>query len=560
VTDSSTGVVNRVLRSVQVSKVGVLVAEKVSLEEVRKSLLDLVRGKLARGNGKDLVELLKGTLLSFRKQEEDHDEGNDVETGVEAERSGRGHRGQHSRERDGKDSGPEQTRRYSPSHAHLSVGKREDLGRVRERNGSLADRVERGKEEDEESNAPNPRRAGRLRNEERQTGSKQAPRHLRERRQHERPSAKRVDRDEGREGKQEVDRAKAERGIERLSGRVVGEDKDGGRVKGNDVDTAHLLRKHDDTRCDRRSSDSRDGPKLDESLDEAVSLDDLGFFLDLEVDVVEISSGLNVVVTEATERLESILCSTLLEEPSRRLRAEVDADDKRESGDESRTKLKTPSDRPNIHNDDVGAEAEEDTKCGPELPAHDKGSSNGCGRVLSSKDRNGSTFSSHTNTKEQTDNEQLLPSLGQARADGSNNENDGGDEDAASSTEPVVDGIRKPAPDEGTGDIRSGVDKTDDPLVCLSIRVASLDSDTKFGGERQVGSVRSSLIPTLRSGSDGTAEDGEVKSHRMRPFVFVFIVNGGSIVIVELLEDIVLGRSLSEDGTFPEDVDMFEKI
>lgn len=61
VTDSSARVVDRVLRSVQVSEVGVLVAEKVSLEEVRKSLLDLVRGKLARGNGKDLVELMIGS-------------------------------------------------------------------------------------------------------------------------------------------------------------------------------------------------------------------------------------------------------------------------------------------------------------------------------------------------------------------------------------------------------------------------------------------------------------------------------------------------------------------
>lgn len=61
-----------------------------------------------RQGTRKLTHLLKGTLLGFRKQEEDHDEGDDVETSVEAERSGRSHRGEHSRESDREDGGPEE--------------------------------------------------------------------------------------------------------------------------------------------------------------------------------------------------------------------------------------------------------------------------------------------------------------------------------------------------------------------------------------------------------------------------------------------------------------------
>lgn len=51
----------------------------------------------------------------------------------------------------------------------------------------------------------------------------------------------------------------------------------------------------------------------------------------------------------------------VLHEPTRRLRAEVDAGSKDESRDEGRAKFKTPRDLANILENDIGAKAEEDT-------------------------------------------------------------------------------------------------------------------------------------------------------------------------------------------------------
>jgi hypothetical protein len=49
------------------------------------NLLDLVRHELSCGDGEDVVELLERPELGLRKEEEDEDEGDDVETGLHIE-------------------------------------------------------------------------------------------------------------------------------------------------------------------------------------------------------------------------------------------------------------------------------------------------------------------------------------------------------------------------------------------------------------------------------------------------------------------------------------------
>lgn len=64
---------------------GDLLAEDVPLDEVGKESVDLVRSVLAGRDTEDVVELLESELLSLRKEEEDHDKGSHVESGVESE-------------------------------------------------------------------------------------------------------------------------------------------------------------------------------------------------------------------------------------------------------------------------------------------------------------------------------------------------------------------------------------------------------------------------------------------------------------------------------------------
>lgn len=52
---------------VQRSELGVLLEQNPALEPVRQGLADLVAGKLAGGDGKDVVELLERLLLGFWK-------------------------------------------------------------------------------------------------------------------------------------------------------------------------------------------------------------------------------------------------------------------------------------------------------------------------------------------------------------------------------------------------------------------------------------------------------------------------------------------------------------
>lgn len=198
----------------------------------------------------------------------------------------------------------------------------------------------------------------------------------------------------------------------------------------------------------------------------------------------DVSSGLELSESESDQGLPRLRVAVLLHQPSRRLRAEVDSDRERQGGDERRSELKSPRDRlekgrweiqvsststdaidrngictdSGVLHDDVCGESEEDSERGPELPSHDERSSDGGGRELSGEDGHGRSLGSHSDTEQQSDDEQLLPGLSEPGADRCDDEDERGQENDSSSTEDVVERVREPASDEGGGNVRGGVD------------------------------------------------------------------------------------------------------
>ena len=101
---------------------------------------------------------------------------------------------------------------------------------------------------------------------------------------------------------------------------------DRGGVEGDDVDTAHLLGQHDSEGSAGRPAHTRNSEEFDEARDIVGAADDVGFFLDLGVDIVEIAGGLERCVAQAAERAESIGVAAFFNVPSGRFGAEVDTD------------------------------------------------------------------------------------------------------------------------------------------------------------------------------------------------------------------------------------------
>ena len=85
---------------------------------------------------------------------------------------------------------------------------------------------------------------------------------MREREQQQRSSSVLVDGEQGGEGEDKVDGSETEGRVQGLSRGRSSSDKDGRRVEGDDVDTAHLLTEHDNSGGDRGSSNSGDGEQL----------------------------------------------------------------------------------------------------------------------------------------------------------------------------------------------------------------------------------------------------------------------------------------------------------
>lgn len=173
---------------VQRFTLGVLALQDPPFEPVWKCLGELIMHVRARRDGKDIVEFLEGPLLGFRHPEEDHDEGGDVEESVEAEGALRLKGRQHLREGDGQGRGPEQTGRHRPTHADLTVRQGEYLGRIRERYGTFAGRVERREDEDEKGDESEVSTTV-FGDPEAEAGSEERPCHIGEGEEQERPAS-----------------------------------------------------------------------------------------------------------------------------------------------------------------------------------------------------------------------------------------------------------------------------------------------------------------------------------------------------------------------------------
>jgi hypothetical protein len=66
-------------------KLGIFLEKYPALDPPRQRLTELVLNELGSGETKYVVKFLQSSLFSFRYPEEDHHQGNDVETGVQAE-------------------------------------------------------------------------------------------------------------------------------------------------------------------------------------------------------------------------------------------------------------------------------------------------------------------------------------------------------------------------------------------------------------------------------------------------------------------------------------------
>lgn len=163
-----------------------------------------------------------------------------------------------------------------------------------------------------------------LRDKEAQATSEQEDGHDRKSEEQERSPSVRVDGEQGGEGKDEVDRSETEGSVERLTRTepVLGED--GTRVKCDDVDTAHLLSEHNGESSPSCSLDTGNDEQFLQSSEEAVSLENLGFFIELSADVVEISRSLERGESQSEERLVSLGVSTFLQEPTRGFCREIE--------------------------------------------------------------------------------------------------------------------------------------------------------------------------------------------------------------------------------------------
>jgi len=115
-----------------------------------------------------------------------------------------------------------------------------------------------------------------------------------------------VDGPQGRECEEEVDESEAERSPQRS---IRGEPRvheNCRRVKGNDVDSAHLLTKHDNKRGQSRASDTRDSEELDEATNVVAIADYRPLNFELTVNIVKISCRLNGIVAQSQKGLERL--------------------------------------------------------------------------------------------------------------------------------------------------------------------------------------------------------------------------------------------------------------
>lgn len=372
------------------------------------------------------------------------------------------------------------------------------------------------------------------------TTSQQEDTHEREGDQTESAATNRIDQEQRRDGEDHLNGTISERGVESLVVGVTGIPEDRGGVEGDDVDTAHLLGKHSSGGGVVGTPDTGNREAVPKTAEVSSTTGGDKLLLVDDIGVVVVTGRDNGVSAKTVHGAETLGNLSVLHQPTRRLGAEEDADGEEQGGDEGRAELKTPSDLGNVLDDNVGAEAQEDTGDDPELPEHDKGTTDTGGSHLGGEDGDSSVLGTDTDTHDKTSGEELLPGPGETGTNGGGSQAKTSDEDLTTTTEVVVEGID----DEGTNETGSqendGVDDTNDPFTLATHLV-----QTELLREGQVGTVGTSLIPTLSSGTDGANTNGVPEGLGAVPLVAVLVVEGGNLILEETFDPAVLAKLIT---------------
>jgi len=244
-----------------------LAAENVALDPVRRNLGDLVAHVTASGNGKNVVEFLECALFRLWKPQEDHEEGKQVHACIEAKHANGMKGSEHTRQCKRQDRRPKVVGGNSPGHTNFTMGQWKDFGTVGEGHGAFTGAVKDIENVDEECNSSETV-ASSSRDVKTEPSSKKGPTHVGECEEQECTTTKGVNGPHGWPRKQKVDDTKAPRGQEGICNGSSSLGENGGRVESNNVDSAHLLGNHDNTRGLSSAANTWNGKQFTETSEE----------------------------------------------------------------------------------------------------------------------------------------------------------------------------------------------------------------------------------------------------------------------------------------------------
>lgn len=166
---------------------------------------------------------------------------------------------------------------------------------------------------------------------------------------------------DGWECEHKVDETKAERGQKTLLDRVSSLSENSGGIESHDVDTRELLGSHDGESAHGGSAQTRDGEQLPGTCEKRATTKGFPFLEDLAVGIVHVASCNHFRVSKSLEGLVRGLVALLFEQPTRRFGTEPDEHQDWNRRSKSSSKLESPSKTTNAEEDEVGAEADENT-------------------------------------------------------------------------------------------------------------------------------------------------------------------------------------------------------
>lgn len=116
---------------------------------------------------------------------------------------------------------------------------------------------------------------------------------------------------------------------------------------------------------------------------------------------------------------------------------------------------------------------------------------------------------------------------------------------------------------KGNGNVRAGIDETDNPAILLACargqtRIPTI-WNTQSSSEGQVRTVGASLIPALDGGGDGVHDDGEVEHPRLLESVRPLLAKRDALVLVQLVQLFEEEGRLGNKSTFAQERGLFRQ-